>query len=146
MNAKARAARATALDQNNKEIADIHNQVKKLKAMLHTLRVNADADLAKWQEKFTENPVHALEWSASTFVTAARREICIRYQTTIEVAERENKYPSEILEMVNDQAMRQMCHLAYQGIHNSSSPGHNQMDGARIEVLAKFIGVMNDFS
>lgn len=49
--------------------------IEQLSGMLTRNVVQAEAELAKWQAKFTEDPLYALEWVGQAEAAAAKRHV-----------------------------------------------------------------------
>lgn len=95
--------------------------------------------LDKWREEFLINPIYSLENSHDRFVDAAELEMAIRMLELIEYGQSRNLTEEEIVVEVIKQAQRELLRLATQNANHSTSQTKNLMDGARVEVYAKFV-------
>lgn len=88
---------------------------------------NCKSDLAKWTEKFTNDPSHALEWSENTFFVASKLRVAQMVLAWAGNEETDEAFAS-LQEMVNQEAMR----LAGRRQSSTSAPSNLYNDFERV--------------
>lgn len=108
------------------------------KRHFETMATQAQAVLDDFKAKFDLNPIYALEWSDSAYVSAAQLEIGLRYQRVcdhyLELEDPDSKI-GDLAKQLNEQ----MLFRVRQNMNHSTGQGQNLMDRSRGQVLAEVV-------
>lgn len=110
-----------------------------VKSYLQTMKESADANLLKWQDSFSHNPVYALQWVDSIFTHAARLRECSQLLTQITYQESKGLSDEAIVNNIREHTMDIFIQKAWSTGSRSTSQGSNLMDAATVEALAQIV-------